>query len=172
MTFLDLARKNAWRKPLRTTLLIVCIAVAFLIHGLTASLLAGSQGVSAASDDILGVMSASGRGQPLPMAHRARIAADPDVAAVGYMTRLRGFVDVEKNVVPISAVDPALLMETNGTVGNSALRPICSRRSVKAATGSWSDGRSPKPKAGLLAKTSPSPPFRWRSRTAAATGAS
>lgn len=114
MTFLDLARKNAWRKPLRTTLLIVCIAVAFLIHGLTASFLAGSQGVSAASDNILGVTSASGRGQPLPMAHRARITADPDVAAVGYMTRLRGFIDVEKNVVPISAVDPALLMKTNG----------------------------------------------------------
>ncbi|MFK0161060.1 ABC transporter permease [Rhizobium sp. NPDC090279] len=114
MTFLDLARKNAWRKPVRTVLLVVCIAVAFLIYGLTASFLAGSQGVSAASDNILGVMSASGRGQVLPMAHRARIAADPDVAAVGYMTRLRGFVDVEKNVVPISAVDPALLMETNG----------------------------------------------------------
>jgi putative ABC transport system permease protein len=114
MTFLDLARKNAWRKPLRTVLLIVCIAVAFLIYGLTASFLAGSQGTSAASETILGVMSASGRAQALPMAHRARIAADPDVAAVGYMSRLRGFIDVEKNVVPISAVDPTQLMETNG----------------------------------------------------------
>ena len=121
MTFLDLARKNAWRKPLRTVLLIVCIAIAFLIYGLTASFLAGSQGTSAASDTILGVMSAGGRGQTLPMAHRARIAADPDVAAVGYMARLRGFVDVEKNVVPISAVDPALLMQTNG--GEFGLTP-------------------------------------------------
>ncbi len=114
MTFFDLARKNAWRKPLRTVLLIVCIAVAFLIYGLTASFMNGSQGASAASDNILGVMSAAGRSQPLPMASISRIAADPDVAAVGYMTRMRGFVDVEKNVVAVSAADPALLMAVNG----------------------------------------------------------
>ncbi|TIP66667.1 MAG: ABC transporter permease, partial [Mesorhizobium sp.] len=40
MTFLDLAWKNAWRKPLRTILLMICVAVAFLIYGLTASFLA------------------------------------------------------------------------------------------------------------------------------------
>jgi putative ABC transport system permease protein len=114
MTFFDLARKNAWRKPLRTLLLMVCIAVAFLIYGLTASFLAGAQGASAASDDILGVMSASGRTQPLPMAHRARLAADRDVAALAYMTRPRGFVEVERNVVAVSAADPELLLAVNG----------------------------------------------------------
>lgn len=114
MTFFDLARKNAWRKPLRTLLLVVCIAVAFLIYGLTASFLAGAQGTSGASDDVLGVMSAAGRTQPLPMASMLRIAADPDVAAVGYMTRMRGFVEVEKNVVAVSAADPGLLMAVNG----------------------------------------------------------
>jgi putative ABC transport system permease protein len=114
MTFFDLARKNAWRKPLRTLLLMVCIAVAFLIYGLTASFLAGAQGTSGASDDLLGVMSAAGRTQPLPMASMLRIAADPDVAAVGYMTRMRGFVEVEKNVVAVSAADPGLLMAVNG----------------------------------------------------------
>jgi putative ABC transport system permease protein len=114
MSFFDLARKNAWRKPLRTLLLVVCIAVAFLIYGLTASFLAGAQGTSGASDDLLGVMSAAGRTQPLPMASMLRIAADPDVAAVGYMTRMRGFVEVEKNVVAVSAADPGLLMVVNG----------------------------------------------------------
>ncbi len=114
MTFFDLARKNAWRKPLRTVLLVVCIAVAFLVYGLTASFMNGSQSASAASDNILGVMSAAGRSQPLPMASISRIAADPDVAAVGYMTRMRGFVGVEKNVVAISAADPMLLMAVNG----------------------------------------------------------
>lgn len=114
MTFFDFARKNAWRKPLRTMLLIVSIAVAFLIYGLTASFLNGAQGAAGASDDLLGVSSAGGRTQPVPMAAMARIAAVPDVAAVGYVARLRGFVDIEKNVVAISAADPGLLMAVNG----------------------------------------------------------
>lgn len=114
MTFFDLARKNAWRKPLRTVLLMISIAVAFLIYGLTASFINGTQGTASASDDLLGVVSASGRTQPLPMALMSRIAADPDVAAVGYVARLRGFVDVEKNIVAISAADPRLLMTVNG----------------------------------------------------------
>ena len=114
MTFFDLARKNAWRKPLRTVLLMVSIAVAFLIYGLTASFINGAQGAAAASDDLLGVTSSGGRTQPLPMAAMSRIAADPGVAVVGYVARLRGFVDVEKNVVAISAADPDLLMAVNG----------------------------------------------------------
>lgn len=114
MTFFGLARKNAWRKPLRTVLLMVCVAVAFLIHGLTASFLAGSQGASAASEDVLGVMSTAGRAQALPMAHLTRIAAEPDVGAVGYMARLRGFSGNEKNVVAVSAVEPQSLMVVNG----------------------------------------------------------
>lgn len=114
MTFLALARKNAWRKPLRTVLLMICIAVAFLIYGLTQGFLSGAQGSSAASDDILGVMSASGRTQPLPLALRARLAEEPGVAAVTYMTRLRGFVGPEKNVVAVSAADPHLLMAVDG----------------------------------------------------------
>ncbi|MGJ7037270.1 putative ABC transport system permease protein [Shinella sp. BE166] len=114
MTFFDLARKNAWRKPLRTVLLMVSIAVAFLIYGLTASFLNGTQGAAGASDDLLGVTSAGGRTQLLPMAAMSRIAADPGVAAVGYVMRLRGFVGVEKNVVAISAADPDLLMAVNG----------------------------------------------------------
>lgn len=114
MTFFDLARKNAWRKPLRTVLLMVSIAVAFLIYGLTASFLNGAQGTAGASDDILGITSAGGRTQPLPMAMISRITAEPGVAAVGYVTRLRGFVDVEKNVVAISAGDPDRLLAVNG----------------------------------------------------------
>ena len=67
MSFLRLAGKNAWRKPLRTVLLIFCVAVAFLIYGLTASFMNGPQGAAGASESILGVMNAAGRNQPLPM---------------------------------------------------------------------------------------------------------
>lgn len=114
MTFLGLARKNAWRKPFRTLLLMICVAVAFLIYGLTSSFLAGSQGSGGASDVLLGVISTAGRTQPLPMASMARIASDPGVAAVTSTARLRGFVDVEKNVVAVSATDPKALLAING----------------------------------------------------------
>lgn len=114
MTFFRLVAKSAWRKPLRTLLLMICIAVAFLIYGLTASFINGSQGSAGASDDILGVMSAAGRAHSLPIAQLSRIAVDPDVAAVAYMARLRGFAGVEKNVVAVSAADPSALMTVNG----------------------------------------------------------
>lgn len=114
MTFFDLARRNALRKPFRAVLLIVCIATAFLIYGLTTSFLDGAQGVSAASEDILGVTSAGGRAQALPMASLAALSAIPDVAGVAYVTRLRGFVEVEKNVVAVSAADMPRLMDVNG----------------------------------------------------------
>ncbi|WP_117190258.1 ABC transporter permease [Rhizobium terrae] len=115
MNFFGMARKNALRKPLRTALLIICVTVAFLIYGLTASFVNGSQGgASGASENILGVMSAAGRTQPLPISYINRIKAEPDVLAVGYMTRLRGFATVEKNIIPVSAFDPRQLMDVNG----------------------------------------------------------
>ncbi|WP_411905612.1 ABC transporter permease [Rhizobium mayense] len=114
MTSLDLVRKSMRRKPLRTILLMVSVATAFLIYGLTTSFIDGSQGSSAASEDILGVMSAAGRAQPLPMSYLNRIAAEPGVAAVGYMSRLRGFATVEKNIIAVSAADPARLYSSNG----------------------------------------------------------
>ncbi|MBY3182178.1 ABC transporter permease [Rhizobium laguerreae] len=114
MTFFQLMRRNAWRKPLRGTLLMFSVGVAFLIYGLTASFLSGSQWAAGASDTLLGVFNRSGRAQPLPLAYLNRIAADSDVAAVAYMTRMRGFVDVEKNVVMTSAVDPRLIAAANG----------------------------------------------------------
>lgn len=114
MTFLDLIRKSTWRKPMRTILLLISVATAFLIYGLTTSFIEGSQGSSAASEDILGVMSAAGRTQPLPVSYLNRIASDPGVAAVGYMSRLRGFATIEKNIIPVSAVDPARLYSSNG----------------------------------------------------------
>ncbi len=114
MNFLRLARKNAWRKPLRTLLLIFCVIVAFLIYGLTASFVNGTQGATGASENILGVMNAAGRNQPLPMAYLSRIASQPGVSDVAYMTRLRGFVGTEKNAMAVSAVEPQMLADVNG----------------------------------------------------------
>lgn len=114
MTFFRLARKSALRKPLRSAVLIVSVGITFLIYGLTASFVAGSQGTTAASDDILGVMNAAGRDHPLPLAYLSRIAAIPGVAAISPVTRLRGSVGDARNVVAISAVDPQALLAVNG----------------------------------------------------------
>ncbi|MGO4852143.1 ABC transporter permease [Phaeovulum sp. W22_SRMD_FR3] len=114
MGWFRLARRNAGRKPLRMLLLTICIAIAFLIYGLTASFQNGSQSAAAASDDILGVMSAGGRGQSLPMAYLSRLEAAPGVAEVTYLTRIRGFAGVETNVIAISATDPDRVARVNG----------------------------------------------------------
>lgn len=114
MTFLQLARRNAWRKPMRTGLLIFSIAIAFLIYGLTACFLTGTQGSGTASESLLAVTNKAGRGQTLPIAYLDKIATEKGVAAVAYMTRLRGFNAVENNIIVANAVDPALFAKTNG----------------------------------------------------------
>lgn len=114
MTWLRLARKNAARKPLRLALLVFSVAIAFLIHGLTGSFLAGSQGSSAASDDLLGVMSAAGPAQPLPLSYQSRLEGMPGVAAVSHVARLRGFLDRESNAIAVAAADPDRLGAVNG----------------------------------------------------------
>ncbi|MBB3918352.1 ABC transporter permease [Rhizobium fabae] len=114
MTLLELMRRNAWRKRLRAVLLMFSVGVAFLIYALTASFTAGSQGAAGASDNLLGVFNKAGRGLPLPLAYLKRIAAESDVAAVAYTARMRGFVEVEKNVVVVSAADPRAIAAANG----------------------------------------------------------
>ncbi|RXT24086.1 ABC transporter permease [Rhizobium leguminosarum] len=114
MTFFELMRRNAWRKRLRAVLLMFSVGIAFLIYGLTASFVSGSQGAAGASDNLLGVFNKSGRGLPLPFAYLNRIADDGDVAAVAYTARMRGFVEVAKNVVVVSAVDPSTIAAANG----------------------------------------------------------
>ncbi|MGG7581773.1 ABC transporter permease [Rhizobium sp. Nf11,1] len=114
MTIFQLMRRNVWRKRLRAILLMFSVGVAFLIYGLTASFVSGSQGAAGASDNLLGVSNKASRGLPLPLAYLNRIAADRDVAAVAYTARMRGFVEVEKNVVAVSAVDPQAIAAANG----------------------------------------------------------
>ncbi|KQT65839.1 MULTISPECIES: ABC transporter permease [unclassified Aureimonas] len=114
MSFLRLMRRNAWRKPLRTILMMLSVAVAFLIYGLGQGFLAGSQGVGGANEDRLVVQSRNGRAQPLPVAHLARIAADPDVAGVAGSARIRGFVGSQTNVAVASAVEPGAMAAIMG----------------------------------------------------------
>lgn len=112
MSFFKLARKSALRKPLRSLLLILSVGMAFLIHGVTASFINGTQGTEAASDTLLGVMSATGG--PLPMAYLPRIEALEGIAAVSPVMRLRGSIGDARNVIAVTAGDPERLMEVSG----------------------------------------------------------
>jgi putative ABC transport system permease protein len=107
MSLFRLMRLYAWRKPLRTVLLMFSVAVAFLIYGLTAGFVAGLQGSDGADESRLVVISRNGKNQPLPLSHFKRVAGDPDVAAAAYAARIRGYVGSERNGVVASAVDPA-----------------------------------------------------------------
>ena len=78
MTLLRLIGRNLWRKPARTLLMMLSVAIAFLVHGLGQGFLAGSQGSGGAEAGRLVVQSRNGRGQPLPHADAARVAAMPD----------------------------------------------------------------------------------------------
>ncbi len=95
-------------------LLIVCVATSFLIYGLTLSFVHGAQGSSGWSEDILGVSNAVGPGRPMPLAYAQRIASDPDVAAVAYSTRVRGYTTTERDGINLSASVPEELMAANG----------------------------------------------------------
>ncbi|MCB8836828.1 ABC transporter permease [Aurantimonas sp. VKM B-3413] len=106
MSFLRLLHRNVWRKPFRTLLMMLSVAVAFLVYGLGQGFLAGSQGAGGADESRLVVQSRNGSAQPLPQAMVARIAAMPDVAAAAASARIRGFVTTETNVAAASAVDP------------------------------------------------------------------
>lgn len=114
MSFLQLAARSAWRNPVRTILLIVCIATTFLIYGLTSSFVGGSQVAAGSSEDILGVMNAAGMGNPMPASYLSRIEADPDVAAVAYAARIRGFVGTERNTLTLSVSQPDAIRAVNG----------------------------------------------------------
>jgi putative ABC transport system permease protein len=114
MTFLHLAIKNALRKPIRTLLLIVCIATTFLIYGLTSSFENGSQSAAGSSEDILGVMNAVGMGNPMPVSYLSRIEAEKGVGAAAYSSRLRGHVENERNVVTLSVSQPHELAAVSG----------------------------------------------------------
>lgn len=114
MTLLRLIGRNLWRKPARTLLMMLSVAIAFLVHGLGQGFLGGSQGPDGAEAGRLVVQSRNGRGQPLPYADVARVAAMPEVAAVAGSTRIRGYVGTERTVAVASAVDPNAMVAVMG----------------------------------------------------------
>ncbi len=71
MTTFGLLRRNTWRKPTRTLLMMLSVAVAFLIYGLGQGFLVGAQGSAGADENRLVVQSRAGP-RPAPARRRRR----------------------------------------------------------------------------------------------------
>lgn len=113
MTFSGLAYKNAWRKPGRTILLLISVAIAFVIFVVLQAFLAGALGSSA--PDRLVVVNQTSAAQSLPYRYLSQLDMLDGVADVAFTARMRGFVETENNIAVVTAVDPVRSQRVFGT---------------------------------------------------------
>lgn len=109
MTDFDLVRKNLFRKPLRTVLLIVSIFMAFLIFGLLASFnvtLENASSTGSASNRLV-VANKINFTQPLPIAYVSRVATVDGVTAISHYSWFGAYFQDQRTSRFIGfAVDP------------------------------------------------------------------
>ena len=106
MKYLPLLWAGLWRKPTRTVLTILSIAVAFLLFGVLQGVVAGFEGARAKlSDTRLRVTNRANLIEPIPIAYKSQIAAVPGVNAISYFVIFVGYFQDPKNGFSIAAVD-------------------------------------------------------------------
>ena len=109
MNDFDLVRKNLFRKPLRTTLLIISIFMAFLIFGMLASFNVALENasVSGAASNRLVVANKINFTQPLPIAYVNRVASVPGVTAISHYSWFGAYYQDQRTSRFVGfAVDP------------------------------------------------------------------
>lgn len=107
MTFLDLVRKNLFRKRLRTILTIVAIFVAFVIFGVLATFQnAINAGVEVAGADRLITVNKINFTLPMPLAYATRTAGVKGVKQVAHAEWFGGYYQEPRNFLVAFAVDP------------------------------------------------------------------
>lgn len=102
-----LVQKNLWRKPLRTTLLIVSIFIAFLLYGFLGSfnyLLNYAENPNSANR--LVTTNKIGFTQPLPYNYLTRIRSMEGVTAATMMNWFGGYYQDRTNQIQTMAVEP------------------------------------------------------------------
>lgn len=115
MKYLPLLWSGLWRKPVRTVLTTLSIAVAFVLFGVLHGVVAGFESaISAMSDARLRVTSRANMFEALPIAYAARIATVPGVRAVSHATVLLSYYQDPAQSVTAVALD----METAAVVFN------------------------------------------------------
>jgi putative ABC transport system permease protein len=103
---LFLMRKNLFRKPVRTSLLIISIFIAFLIFGVMVSFNHAITNFNSKPNRLV-TLSKINFTESLPMAHYDRIARTEGVTAATHLNWFGGYYqDPVKGFLPVFAVDP------------------------------------------------------------------
>lgn len=106
MKYLPLLWAGLWRKPTRTVLTLLSIAVAFLLFGVLQGVIAGFEGARAKlSDTRLRVTNRANLLEPIPLAYKSQIETIPGVKAISYFVIFVGYYQDQKNGLSIAAVD-------------------------------------------------------------------
>lgn len=106
MKFLPLVWAALRRRPTRSLLTLLAISVAFLLFGVMHGVIAGFDGaLDKMNDARLRVMSRANILEPLPIAHRERIARVPGVKDVSTAAILIGYYQDPKNSITAAAFD-------------------------------------------------------------------
>ncbi len=105
MKYLPLVWANLRRKPARLVFTVLSVFVAFVLFGiLSATREAFVGGVELVGNDRLITIHKVSLIQPLPLAHRNRIASLDGVSGVSYATWMEGYYQEPRNFTPLMAV--------------------------------------------------------------------
>lgn len=111
MNEFTLVRKNLFRKPVRTTLLLVSILIAFLIFSVLFSFNHAINNFNSLPNRLI-TLSKINFTESLPIAHYDRIARTEGVAVATHLNWFGGYYqDPVKGFMPVFAVDPETYFE-------------------------------------------------------------
>ncbi|NWG70652.1 MAG: ABC transporter permease [Parvularculaceae bacterium] len=111
MNELFLVRKNLFRKPVRTVLLLVSILIAFLIYAFMTSLVTSMSDFNTKPTRLI-TLSKINFTETLPIAHYDKISRMEGVAVATHMNWFGGYYqDPVKGFMPVFAVDPETYFE-------------------------------------------------------------
>ncbi len=106
MKYLPLLWAGLWRKPIRSILTVLSIAVAFLLFGILHGVITGfDSAVSKMSDTRLRVSNRVNFIEALPIAYKARIERVPGVRGISYFSIVIGYFQDPKNGMGAAALD-------------------------------------------------------------------
>lgn len=113
MRFLPLIWAGIWRKPVRTTLIILQVCVALGLFGVLQGIKTGmDRAVAKTPADVLYVGPAVYGEPPLPIADASRLRSIPGVKAVSFNQGMLGFYQKPTQPVYVLGIEPIELMRT------------------------------------------------------------
>ena len=107
MRFFPLVWYGIWRKPVRTMLIFLQVAVAFALFGVLQGMKTGvDQAIARVRADVLYVAPSAQGGAPLPMGYRDQLQAIPGVKTVTFGDALMGMYQRPTQQVYVLAIEP------------------------------------------------------------------